>query len=226
MFNWNDILIVGDSFCKDRAREYEWPQQLTCALTGQSYKKGRLPRGEGHGGASWWSARSTFKKEIEQQTVKLVVFCHTDSSRIPSDGNLPLNAQSRFGDNEFDGAVQGYYRHLYSNDFHTWAKLCWFEEADQLCKKYNIQAVHIHCFEDESNYMFSNGLTINDVWKNHAILTGHDPFYTDISNHFAPAINIVLGQNLAKLITQWDGAPGTVTGNLFDNSGFAIKGLQ
>jgi hypothetical protein len=226
MYTWDDILIVGDSFCANRGREYEWPQQLVCELTGESYAKGKLPRGEGFPGASWWSTRNAFLEEIKHKPVKLVIVCHTEFSRVPNDENLPLNAASHrnYKDREIGKAVEYYYGYLYSHNFHKWSQQAWYHEIESVCKEHNIRAVHIHCFE--SDYVFKEGLTVKEIWMHHAIDGSCNPFYTDISNHFAPVTNQRLGQNLAKLIKQWNGKTGTVTGTLFNDSGFEIKGLQ
>lgn len=224
MFEWNDILIVGDSFCVNRQREYEWPQQVVCALTEQAFDKNNIPRGQGFPGASWWSTRTAFFDEVNCAPVKLVIFCHTDSGRIPSDTHLPLNFASKdtLEDKKLSQAVKGYYEHLWSDQFHRWAKQSWLCEVDNFCKEQNIKAVHLHCFDD-NNYTFRYGLTVEEPLKTHAVLKSFDPYYSDVSNHLVPILNIRFGQNLAKLIKEWDGTAGVVTGSLFDDSGFQIK---
>ena len=82
----NDVLIIGDSFCVQREAEKEWPYRLNNLLTGESV----VPRGRGFPGCSWWAGRKHLLECIENKP-KLIIFCHTEHSRIPHTKNLSLN---------------------------------------------------------------------------------------------------------------------------------------
>ena len=50
MYDWDDILIVGDSWCAERDNLGHWPNLLLFELT--DIAKG-IPRGKGFPGCSW-----------------------------------------------------------------------------------------------------------------------------------------------------------------------------
>ena len=178
---WNDILVVGDSFAKQRTKETDWPMYVATSLT-----TNRMPflvplRGQGFSGASWWSTRKVLVKELENHPPKLLIMTHTEMQRIPSDDDYGLNSSSVFSVEEYLEASkqpksheyipkeillagQEFYKYLFCRDFFFWAQKQWFQEIDSLVEKYNIPyVVHLHAFEPwfPPIHTFKYGVTFN-----------------------------------------------------------------
>jgi len=202
---YEDIVIIGDSFAYHRFQNSDWPKYLTYLLTNQ-YDQ---PRGKGFPGASWWSTRKCLLEEIKKKPIKLLILCHTEPSRIPSDHDFGLNISSVNSNgiyvaedkkiNFYDQiliASKLYFEHLISLDFHKWARLKWLEELDTLVEEYQIpKVIHLYCFKDLSNIEFKNGITISSILKNR--MTMHD---IKARNHFTEEVNIQLAKELYKVI--------------------------
>jgi hypothetical protein len=216
-YEWNDILIVGDSFCAERTMPVDWPQIFTLHLTGNKFEKDQLPRGQGYGGASWWSARKKLLDELLINPVKVLVVCHTEPFRIPNDDALSLNTKSvELGDiwnplgvkspsENFIKAARGYYEYIICENFHLWAYQQWFNEIDKIAVDNNIEkVVHFFCFRgDYNNHIFSRGITMSiplidlqqsAVWKKN-----------ETRNHFLPAQNLEFGVKLATVVKNYPG---------------------
>ena len=139
MYEWDDILIVGDSWCSERDSLDHWPNLLLKELTGVS---AGIPRGQGFPGCSWWSIRNKLFDELKINPAKVIIIIHTESTRIPSDDNSPMTVNMAFRTVTVKGrwntqkkelrarAAAEYYSHLYSANFHMWAERKWFEELD------------------------------------------------------------------------------------------------
>lgn len=173
MFDHDDILIIGDSFAKHRDSESDWPRLLCKLLTGSD----AVPRGRGFGGASWWSTRKCLLAELDIKVPKVLVLCHTEPMRIPSDFDFGINVasatkwsviipsgQEKNYVPEIKEAAAMYYTYLASSDYSNWAQLAWYSELEQLLVKYNIpQVIHLHCFPpaygQTSLYCFQVGCT-------------------------------------------------------------------
>jgi hypothetical protein len=215
MYNPEEILIVGDSFCGHRELPTDWPVYLTKLLTSQNAS----PRGKGYGGCSWWTTRAELKKELAKAPFKVLVVCHTEPHRIWSDFNRPLNftsvernfnLQSVTGPDPtntdtLNAAASLYYKHLYSSTFHYWANEAWFRELDDIIQQNNIEkAVHLHCFKFGADklHIFNKGVTVTNVLFDYAIdkipKEGLNP---EISNHFTHDFNVKFAEELYKVIT-------------------------
>ena len=171
-FNHNDILVVGDSFCACRSNESDWPTKLAELLSG-TYKPAR---GQGFGGCHWWSVRQCLVSELASSTPKVLVVCHTDHGRIPSDQNFPLNlatvfeAQSRLLPSRIgkdyriiQEAAKYYYNYLQSTAWNEWTANAWYKELDNLIALHDIPYV-IHLFGFENcMYQFTRGMTSNEI---------------------------------------------------------------
>lgn len=175
IYDYQDILIVGDSFCGQRDDPTTWPYRLLNLLTGKNEKD---TRGKGFSGCSWWSSRVELLKELQNGPCpKILIFTHTEPSRIPSDYNFPLNGTTVFDESYPDqgprpinesaknyftsindslaftkpirNAAQHYYKYLYSGEFHEWTIYQWFDELDnKILPKYNIPIIiHLYSFE-------------------------------------------------------------------------------
>jgi len=177
MYNLKDILIVGDSFASCRTLQTDWPKIVTDHLI--KYTEYIQPMGKGFAGASWWSVKRFLNDYLKTHTPKVLILTHTECQRIPSNENYSLNYGSVFNaesyhklkkqerDDEIPPyevliAGQSYYKYLYNQDFHQWAKIQWFKELDELIKDIPV-VIHLHVFYDENKflYTFKNGLTFN-----------------------------------------------------------------
>ncbi len=230
MYNWNDTLIVADSFCADRKDENSWPQLLTCKLTDKKFEENRIPRGRGFPGASWWPARKRILEDISKIKPKVLIVCHTESFRIPHDKNLGLNTKSIFSNaiyvpedeqapnEEFLDAAKKYFMYIFSSDFHLWTHYKWLEEIDEIVKKNEIEkTLHFYCFEAPYNsYVFKNGITVKyplanyqkyPVWQ-----TQHK-----ILNHFTVGDNIKFAEQVHDLIINYPGNGVVVNKKLLGN---------
>jgi hypothetical protein len=217
-YEWNDILIVGDSFCADRTVQNDWPNMFTVSLTGQKFQTSQQVRGEGYKGGSWWSARKKLLAELKHSPVKVLVVCHTEPYRIPNDQGLGINTLSvetkiiatppgidKPSEN-FIKAAQGYYEYIISEDYHLWAYQQWFQEIDQIILKNNIEKViHFFCFRGfYTSHTFSKGVTIEtpliDLQQYSALWKKNDT-----RNHFSPGHNLEFGARLANIIKNYPG---------------------
>lgn len=218
---WDDVLIVGDSFCAVRDREEHWPQHLTCKLTNLAFDQHRIPRGRGFGGCSWWSVRKSLLSELTIKVPKVLIICHTDPSRIPSDYDLPLNSSSisdsflyneakkiRRSVSNIITAARLYLAHLISYEFHEWSQIQWYKELDQIIGDNNIPyVIHMH-FPEHNNqpggklYKFDNGVTIEQpLWN----LVSEDLVQSNVPNHFTLEENVKLANCLYDIIEQYPG---------------------
>lgn len=220
MYDWNDILIVGDSFCGDRNSQNDWPQLLCCNLSGLPYKKGRKPRGRGFPGASWWSARNCLITEVARSVPKIVILCHTEPFRIPNDDNFGINTLSvekntiyvpsdavRSPSENFRKAALGYYEYLISEDFHLWAYRQWLWDSDKFLSSFSKieKVVHLFCFDSSvNNFPFKKGITFEDSLHSYQTVPEGTPV-SIAPNHYSISDNIVFGNRLAEIIKNYPG---------------------
>lgn len=220
MFDWDDVLIIGDSFTAHREKSVHWPMLLTCLLTNRPPEENLIPRGYGFSGCSWWAVRNRLLEECEKRVPRVLVIAHTEPQRIPSDQNFNLNSGSVFHlDNEktntgeYDPhqppkevalAAQQYYKYLISLNYHIWAQKQWFNELDNIISyRYKIEKVmHLHSFVPWGNakpHVFKNGTTFTTpLWEicDDKNSTSSQKTY----NHFVSSNNIMLAKTLYKSI--------------------------
>jgi hypothetical protein len=210
MFEHDDVLIVGDSFAQMRNKESDWPQLLCKLLTGSD----AIPRGRGFSGASWWSTRKNLLTEFAIKIPKVLVICHTEAARIPSDYDfglnvasttsrdidLPLESKQHYVPKIRDAAAM-YYTYLTSIEYNNWAQLAWYFELEQLLIQYNIpQVIHLHCFPpahgQTSLYCFKVGcteqVTLWDLCKDVSQNGARNHFTAEQNIRIAHAINNTL----------------------------------
>lgn len=221
-YNWEDILIVGDSFCSHRETSDSWPQILACALTGLKFDQARQPRGKGFAGGAWWSYRKVLMNEFLINPPKVLVICHTEPYRIPNDKDYSLNYKTVEDrvltiDNkdhpmplEVAEAAIGYYKELYSFEFHTWAVNQWFIELDNLCKMHKVERViHLYCFEGEyTDYTFSHGTTVGTPAMSTYVERSRPVFFrfkNKVINHFTVKGNKLFAKSVIDLIENYQG---------------------
>jgi hypothetical protein len=170
MYDWDDILIVGDSWCAERDNLGHWPNLLLFELT--DIAKG-IPRGKGFPGCSWWSTRKRLLNELRDKPAKVIIIIHTDPSRIASDEDFPMTINMAFRTVTVKGrwdtqhkelrarAAAEYYNHLYSANFHRWAEQKWFEELDNfLIPHKEAKIIHLYGQKCHKIYNFNIGVTI------------------------------------------------------------------
>lgn len=207
MYNWDDILIVGDSWCAERENFGHWPNELLFELTDIS--KG-TPRGKGFAGCHWWSVRNRLFEELNFKPAKVVIIVHTDATRIPSDTNRAFTItgvmnQLRKKDDVIIKAAAEYYKHLYSANFHDWAERQWFCELDYFLEKKQVEKViHLYGFNKhkEQKYFFKNGVTVEYSLHGYLTMNTQTMFYP---NHMTYENNQKLALFLHKLITNYPG---------------------
>ena len=216
--NWEDILIVGDSFCGNRTEQSHWPQILSCKLSKTEFSPDKIPRGQGYPGASWWSVRKRLLTELEIKIPKVLVICHTEPSRIPNDNDWGVNFRSvELGlihelnsiDNpmteNFKLGASLYYQEIMSLDFHEWANISWFKELDQLLMPVE-KVLHLYCFNGQyTNYTFTKGTTLSTPlikYQKDAPIFRKAAF---APNHFTLQDNITFAESLINLVKNYPG---------------------
>lgn len=212
MYDWDDILIVGDSWCSEREHLVHWPNNLLFELT--DIPKG-IPRGIGYSGCAWWSVRKRLIDELNTKPAKIVIIIHTDASRMPSDTNKPLtiNNARRYSKDTTKSlenrimhkAADDYYKHFYSADFHNWAERQWFLELDNFLEKKQVKKV-IHLYGVRRNkdqiYKFKCGVTVEQTIQKYYTTNTETMHYP---NHMTYENNQNLASFLYKLITNYPG---------------------
>ncbi len=217
MYEWDDILIVGDSFCAERDQLYHWPVIFANKLTNENKIN---PRGKGYGGASWWSTRKKLIEELNQLSAKIVIICHTEPNRIPNDHDYSLNYSNvqyqilKNNKNKIFDAAEKYYKHLYSSIFLEWAQNRWFSELDEYLSKISIEKViHLHCFptKDRNPHIFKIGFTMNGFLFDYC-----DPtFPDDHPNHMTLELNEKFANYLISVIENYQGDGRCIPGMIF-----------
>lgn len=232
MYKHDDILIVGDSFAADRTLVTDWPMVLSKLLTGSD----KEPNGVGIGGTSWWSVRRCITKVLKHEAPKVLIVCHTDALRLPSDKDIGLNTGSVLGQEynskyadwyskeEFDAASM-YYTYLMSIEFHVWARTQWYKELDTLLNSIPV-VIHLHCFQDFElpnsgipleNFVFKHGVTSSEILFKLQVQETGVKQGTDLlgfRNHFSPENNVKIANALYRTITNFDPAKNGTKQNL------------
>lgn len=203
MLNWQDVLILGDSFAHHRDLPTDWPCKLTNLLTAQTNGQNKIPRGIGYKGGSWWFTRRELLKELDISIPKILVICHTNRYRLPNENNfglgpnpnkiaVPIDKKHLFND-KIVTAAKMYYENLFYKDFFDYATDAWYKELDHLIATKGIETtVHIRCFDNE-DYIFTNGITVTNSFSQIA-LPGL------LRNHFNDEMNEKIAVNLYQLI--------------------------
>ena len=213
MYEWDDIVIVGDSWCSERDSLGHWPNSLLFELT--DITKG-TPRGGGFRGCHWWSTRNCLFNELKLKPAKVVIIVHTQASRIPSDTNRPFTLNNVYTqarllkiknpeNRTIYQAAADYYKHLYSANFHDWAERQWFIELDDFLEKKKIEKV-IHLYgvskHTEQKRKFNCGVTVNHSIHQYLTMNTENMFYP---NHMTYENNQKMALFLHKLIIDYPG---------------------
>jgi hypothetical protein len=160
---FDTVVIVGDSFCKDRKRSTDWPVYLGKLLQCQVL-------GRGWGGCAWWSTRNTLLQTKHNKSTSILIVIHTEPGRLPNDFNIPANPGLLFSEpgsasDEFknrkvlrDTALAFYNSDLFSLKFYTWAAQAWIKELDADTEYY--ATVHIPAFDSVELSCVKNGVVV------------------------------------------------------------------
>jgi len=209
IFEHNDILVLGDSFCQYRESSSDWPFIVSQKLSNSSEK----PRGQGYGGASWWSVRNRLLKELEISVPKVLILCHTEPNRLPNDHDFGINSSSclegkiRLSNNRYIDiqkekkiATAGklYYEELWSDSYSRWTQLSWFKELDELLGVWGTPyVIHLRCFMTTVDYTFKNGITIKEN------LFSISSEGSTFRNHFTKELNQKFGNRLVEMVLNY-----------------------
>jgi hypothetical protein len=224
MYNFDDILIIGDSFCASRHLPESWCQIVTNTLSNTEFNVNKIPRGYGYQGSSWWSTRKRLLIEFEKSTPKIVILFHTQPSRLPANDDLGLNYASAkefklwdplYNEIKLDrkraDAVVAYYEHLYVDDFHKWCTKHWQIELDDILISYPSieKIVHFYCFDDDYNsYVFNRGVTVLPPlieYADFSYQTKPESAKWETINHFTVERNQIFAKSLLNLIENYPG---------------------
>lgn len=209
MYEWDDILIVGDSWCSERDNLSYWPNYLLFKLTNISEG---IPRGKGYQGCAWWSVRKRLINELNTKSAKVVIIIHTEANRIPNDADTPITIRMALEPKSSKkiytiiyNAAAEYYKHLYSDNFHHWAERRWFSELDNFLEKKQVEKViHLYGVSKEKNqrYKFKHGVTVEHSLQPYIIVNTETVTYP---NHMTYENNQKLAMFLFNLITNYPG---------------------
>lgn len=138
------ILISGDSFCADLG-DNTWPTELSQKLS--------MPILHfAHSGGSWWATRRKLleaKNNGELDNIKIVIFCHTEGTRIPNVDDIPIGGWIVENTTWLSPAVHKasklYYEYLHDPAFALWSQQAWINECPSFFPKDTL-IIHIHSF--------------------------------------------------------------------------------
>ena len=197
----NNIIIVGDSFC---ANKDLWPKQVADYLNLNLIHFGK-------GGCHWWSYKKfidDLNENIKDKT-EVIVFCHTWTGRLPTN-NLKLhsyNTSNLDTKDEYQQAVNLYFKHIHEQDYAQWAETKWFQEISHLFK--NSKIINLFCFPWTINNQTSlKGMNVSPslaaISLNEINASKFDLFYDNRKNHFSSENNKILGEILIDLIDSYE----------------------
>lgn len=227
MKEFDTLVIVGDSFCADRALATDWPTLLG-KLTGCTVK------GKGFAGNSWWPNKKYLDALDHDKSRTVLIICHTESSRLPNDYNLPISlklaaqvSQGQLKTSKLTKPVLDslkfanafYESDLFSPGFYTWAHRAWVNEINSDREYYAIINMLslgppdlLKDIKNKSIVIYPLGLIENQAYNNYHNLamlsqaeTNFDSFTTGStidtrSNHFNEANNINFANALAPIV--------------------------
>ena len=220
MYNLDDILIVGDSFCSDRTDKHSWPQQVLNSLTGLRYSSSQIPRGVGYPGGAWWAYRQSLIAELSVKIPKVLIIFHTEPYRLPNNDNLSINYHSvetqllsstgkgRKMPKKLAEAALLYYQELICTPFYDWANKQLYRELEKLIEPIE-KVIHIHCFETTFNYVFAKGTTVTyPLYKYTETPKTFLGTRSRPMNHFSVEGNKLFAQSIVKILNNYP-ADGT-----------------
>lgn len=234
MSNFNKLLIIGDSFCKDRTKESDWPVHLGKLI-------GCEVLGMGRSGCSWWSSRKDLNDYKLDRSSTILIVIHTEATRLPNDYNYPVNLSilttvagsprdlMRGRSAKFRQVVSDFYTSdLFSAFFYYWAQQAWIAELDS--HKDFFTTIHIPAFTTVNLTEVKNGVVIipggkfaslrdisttetdEAIFGYGALLLGQVPTRPDYrSNHFNDFNNVKFAEAIADTIKNLSSGAGHYT---------------
>jgi len=226
MRTFDSLVIVGDSFCKDRNQSTDWPVCLGKLLQCQVL-------GRGWGGNAWWATRNTLLQTKHNKSTSILIVIHTEPGRLPNDFNIPANPGLLFSEpgsasDEFknrkglrDTAVAFYNSDLFSLKFYTWAQQAWIKELDADIGYY--ATIHIPAFDSVDLTGVKNGIVVkpSDEFKSLRALSNLEVGSKTWSgpdtrsNHFKDVNNFNIATALQDIILSLQ--PGSSGERKFNN---------
>jgi hypothetical protein len=218
MKNFNNLLIIGDSFCEHRVRQSDWPVALGRMLDCKVH-------GRGWGGCAWWNSKKELDKYKSNRSTTVLIVVHTDSNRLPNDFNYPITPrlmQSLVGGTIVNDVVRYpwlkyrqlaldfYSSELFSMQFYEWAHAAWINEIDQCNDFY--ATIHIPAFDNVNLSKVKNGIVLTpdsgfkslmdisnaELGTDSCTWAGRDTR----NNHFKDFNNIKLAEALRDVIVE------------------------
>jgi len=209
---FDSLVIVGDSFCKDRSQATDWPvllgQLLQCRILGR-----------GWGGNAWWSTRNTLLQTKHNKSTSILIVIHTEPGRLPNDFNIPANPGLLFSKAGSDSdelknrnsiretAAAFYNSDLFSLKFYAWAQQAWIKELDADTEYY--ATIHIPAFDSVDLTSVKNGIVVIPGPKFASLRALSNREVDSVtwsgpdsrSNHFKDANNINFATALSDIIS-------------------------
>jgi len=216
------LLIVGDSYCRFREEETDWPVVLSRLLDSKL-------EGKGFAGQSFWHQRRWMLQNLEKLKLSAtVVICHTDPARMPcvadfsvtpklidmkSDDAVKsisnLRKPSKFESKHFEKLhqliVDFYKSELFVFDFYEYAWKMWIVELAELTSHARVfhLAFNDHVLNELKKInklhgtiltpaLYKLSLNENSQW------TGNVP--DSRRNHLSDKNNVVLANELFSII--------------------------
>jgi len=221
---FNKLLIVGDSFCRNRDKQSDWPVYLGKLL-------GSEVHGRGRGGCSWWSSRNDLNDYKLDRSSTILIVVHTESIRLPNDHNYPVNAGvlksvpgTPADDLKDKGAgirqlaIDFYTSELFSLSFCTWAQQAWIAELDS--QNDFFATVHVPAFTSVNLSRVKNGIVMTPGGKFASLRDVSEAEVGDItwsgadsrSNHLKDFNNVKFAEAIADTVKNLSpGAAGHYT---------------
>ena len=192
------LVIVGDSFC---SQVEAWPTFLADSLDMDLVCRG-FP------GQPWWPTRQflhdlDYKGELKN--CKVMIFCHTEGSRIATDNEEVglVNHHDLDFSVEIERAVGLHFKYIHSFEFLLWAQRAWFKEINETWP--DAYKIHLHCFR--GSWLFRDLLDGVHMWPDLATISFNElpPGASQLvqdprGNHFSDHNNAELARQLHDII--------------------------
>lgn len=186
-----NICVVGDSFCGHRSNaEFELLRSFPWSwvnLLSTDYGKNVI--GKSFPGQSYYHQRRWFYQNfqnIKDQGNTVLIFCHTNSSRLPHNNNFPVTSwvtktKKESDSNElkhfdpdgklFDLANDFFSSNLFVKDFYSSVMLSWLAELPELTRNFK-KVIHFFGFDDKLGQLpdHRHTFTIGDLVTDNSVV--------------------------------------------------------